>query len=143
MPRRAGLCEVALELKFHDHTRKVDFVIRRTLSGLAKRSANGQGRHGIGSSRPLQSRPVNGWRGDHSSDSSDDEDVVEEGLLDNGISVSDEDGLNVGFVERRRPNGPFATATSLLTIKLAEGFPVVTFLEERIRTSDESDSACV
>ena len=142
MPRREGPCEAALELIFRDHKRNVDFVIRRTLSGWAKRPTNGQGRHQIGATRALQSRHINGWGGDHSSDSADDDEEEEE-LLDTGISVSDEEGLNVGIVERRRSNGPFASATSSLTIKLADGFPAVTFLEERIRTSDGSDSACV
>ena len=120
MPQREGLNEAALELKFHDHTRKTDFVIRRTLSGGAK----------------------NGLGGDHSNVSMDDDHEGDE-LSDTGISVSDEEGLNVGIVERRRPNGSFATATSLLSIKLADGFPAVTFLEEKIKTLDRSDSAYV
>jgi hypothetical protein len=142
MPRREGLCEATLELKFHDHKRKVDFVIRRTLSGWAKRPTNGQGRHQIGSARALQSRPINGWGADHSSVSTDDEE--EEGeLSDTGISVSDDKGLDFHIVERRRLNGPFATETSSLTIKVANGFPAMIFLEERVRTSDGGDSACV
>ena len=141
-PRQEGLCEAALELKFHDHKRKVDFKIRRTLSGRVKRPTNGQGRDQIGPARTLPSRPINGWR-DHSSDSTDDEEEEWGELLDTGISVSDEEGLNFGIVERRRPRGPFATETSLLTIKLADSFPAVTFLEERIGTSDGSGSACV
>jgi hypothetical protein len=84
---------------------------------------------------------MNGW-GDHSSVSTDDEEDGDE-LLDTGISVSDEEGLNVGIVERKRRNGPFATATSSLTIKLAGGFPDVTFLEERIKASDGSNPPCV
>jgi hypothetical protein len=142
-PRREGHCEVALELKFRDHKRKEDFVIRRTLSGWARRPTNEQERHQIGSSRALQSWPINGSGGDHSSLPADDEEEDGEELLDTGISVSDEEGLNVGIVERRHPDGPFATATFSLTIKLADGFPDVTFLEEKIRTSDGSDSSCV
>jgi hypothetical protein len=61
--------------------------------------------------------------GDHSSVSTDDEEEEEEELSDTGISVSDEEGLNVGIVERRRPNGPFATATFSLSIKVDRGFP--------------------
>jgi hypothetical protein len=139
-PRREGRCEAALELQFRDHKRKVDFVIRRTVSGRAKRPTNEQGRHQNGSARALQSRPINGWGGNHSTD---DEEEEGEELLDTGISVSDEEGLDVGIVERKRPHGPFATTTSLFTIKMADGFPAMTFLEERIRTSDGSDSACV
>ena len=142
-PEQEGLCEAALELKFHDHKRKVDFIIRRTLSGRAKRPINGQGRDQIGPAPTLPSRPINGWGRDHSSDSTDDEEEEWGELSDTGISVSDEEGLNFGIVERRRPRGPFATGTSLLTIKLADSFPAVTFLEERIGTSDGSDSACV
>ena len=121
IPRQEGLSGATLELKFHDHKRKMDFVIRRTLSGWAK----------------------NGWGGDHSNVSMDDEDEKVDELSDTGISVSDEEGLNVGIVERRRPNEPFATATSFLSIKLADGFPAVTFLQEKIRTWDRSDSAYV
>jgi hypothetical protein len=141
MPQQEGLCEATLELKFRDNKRKVNFVIRRTLSGWARRPTNGQGRHQIGPARALQSRPTNGH--DHSSVSTDDEEDEGEEILDAGISVSDEEGLYVGIVERKRPNGPFATATSSLTIKLADGFPAATFLEERVRTSDRSNSACV
>jgi hypothetical protein len=141
MPRQEGRCEAVLELKFHDHKRKTDFMIRRTLSGWAKRPTNELGRQQNGFARALRSRPIN-RRGVQSIVSTDDEEEGEE-LLDSGISVSDEDGLDVGIVERRRPNGPFATATASLTIKLAAGFPAVTFLEERIRTSDGSDPGCV
>ena len=144
MPRREGLCEAALELKFHDHTRKVDFLIRRTLSGLVKRPANGQvERNQTWSDTALQSGPIDGLESGHSSVSTDDGEEEGEELSDTGISISDEEGLNVGIVERRRPNGPFATATSLLTITLADNFPAVTFLEERIRILDRSESACV
>ena len=121
MPRQEGLSGAALELKFHDHKRKMDFVIMRTLSGWAK----------------------NGWGGDRSNVSMDVEDEEGEELSDTGISVSDEEGLNVGIVERRRPDGLFATATSLLSIKLADSFPAVTFLEEKISKLDRSDSAYV
>jgi hypothetical protein len=141
MPRQEGRCEVVLELKFHDHMHRTDFVIRRTLSGWARRPTNELGRQRNGFARASRSRPIN-RRGVHSSVSTDDDEEGEE-LLDIGISVSDEEGLDVGIVERRRPNGPFATATASLTIKLAAGFPAVTFLEERVRTSDGSDPGCV
>jgi hypothetical protein len=140
MPRQEGRCEAVLELKFHDHKRKADFVIRRTLSGWAKQPTAELGRQQNGSARTLRSRPMN-RRVFLSSVSTDDEEEGE--LMGSGISVSDEEGLDVGIVERRRPNGPFATATDALTIKLAAGFPAVTFLEERIKTSDGSDPGCV
>jgi len=141
MPRQEGRCEAVLELKFHNHNRKTDFVIRRTLSGSAKRPTNDLRRQPSGFARAPRSRPIN-RRGIQSSVSTDDEDEGEE-LLDSGISVSDEEGLDVGIVERRRPNGPFATATASLTIKLAAESPAVTFLEERIRSSDGCDPGCV
>lgn len=140
MPQQEGRCEAVLELMFHDHKRKTDFVIRRTLSGWAKQPTNELGRQQNGSARTLRSRPIN-RRGFHSSVSTDDEEEGE--LLGHGISVSDDEGLDVGIVERRRPNGPFATTTVSLTIKLAAGFPAVTFLEDRVRTSDGSDPGCV
>ena len=143
MPRGEGLYGAALELNFHDHKRKMDFVIRRTLSGWAKRPANGEVRLQTRSAPGLQSPPINGLGGDFSSVSTDDEEEEGEELSDTGITVSDEEGLNVGIVERRHPSGPFATATSLLSIKLADGFPAVTFLQEKIKTLDRSDSAYV
>lgn len=141
MPRQEGRCEAVLELKFRDHKRKKDFLIRRTLRGWAKRPANEQGRQRTGFAGTLRSQPPN-RQGVHSSVSTDDEEEGEE-FSDTGIFVSNEEGLDVGIVERRRPNGPFSTATASFTIGLAAGFPAVTFLEERIRTSDGSDPGCV
>jgi hypothetical protein len=141
-PRREGLCEAALELIFHDHGRKVDFVVKRTLSGWAKGLTGGPIHGQNGSASVPRSRPINNWGDDHSSVSSDEE----EEYLDSdetGISVSGEDELNFGIVERKRPNGPFATQSASLTIKLEDGFPSVTFLNERIRTLDGSDSGYV
>ena len=143
MPRQEERCEAVLELKFHDHRNKTDFVISRNLSGWAKRptSEHGRQQNRVARARGLRSRPIN-RRGVHSSVSTDDEEEGEE-ILDTGISVSDEEGLDFDIVERRRPDGPFATATAYLTIKLAAGFSTVTFLEERIKTSDGSDPGCV
>jgi hypothetical protein len=62
---------------------------------------------------------------------------------DTGISVSHEDGINFGIVERKRPNGPFATPSSVLTIKHANGFSAVTFVKESTKTLDGSDPECV
>ena len=141
-PRREGLCEAALELIFHDHGHNVDFVVKRTLSGWA-RGLTGRQIHGQnGSASALRSRPTNNWGDDHSSVSSDDEEEFLDGD-ETGISVSGEDDLDFGIVERKRPNGPFATLSASLTIKLADSFPSVTFLNERIKTSDGSDSGYV
>jgi hypothetical protein len=141
-PRREGLCEAALELIFHDHRRNVDFVVKRTLSGWAKGLTGGPIHGQNGSASVPRFRPTNNRGDDHSSASSDEE----EEFLDSdetGISVPGEDELDFGIVERKRPNGPFATQSASLTIKLADGFPSVTFLNERIKTLDGSDSGYV
>jgi hypothetical protein len=57
-----------------------------------------------------------------------------------GISVPHEDGVDFGIVERMDLDGPFATPTSSLTIKNAEGFPAVTLVQVNIRTLFGSDS---
>lgn len=131
---------MALELIFYNYTRKVDFMVKRTLSGWVKRPTGGHGGHQNGSARILRSQPIIDQGSDHGSVSTDEE---EEEFLDSdgtGISVSEEDGLDFGIVERRRPNGPFAAPSSSLTIKLADGFPAVTFIKERIKTRDRSES---
>jgi hypothetical protein len=51
MPRQEGRYEAVLELKFHNHKHKMNFVIRRTLSGRAKRPANELGRQQNGFAR--------------------------------------------------------------------------------------------
>ena len=137
-PRKGGLCEAILELTFHDHKRRVDFVVNRTLTGRAERPKHQQS----GSVREPGSRPMNNGTSHHRTVTV----VGKEEFLDNsdtGISVSHEDGLDFGIVERKRINGPFATPSSLLTIKLAEGFPPVTFVKEKTRTLDGSDPECV
>lgn len=68
--------------------------------------------------------------------------LVDEEFLDcdgTGISVSHADGLDFGIVERKRPNGPFATPSSLLTIKHEDDFPAVRFIKGRIKATDRSD----
>jgi hypothetical protein len=68
--------------------------------------------------------------------------LVDEEFLDcdgTGISVSHTDGLDFGIVERKRPNGPFATPSSLLTIKHEDDFPAVKFVEGRTKAADGSD----
>ena len=77
MPQEEGRCEAALELKFHDHVRRTNFVIKRTLSGWAKRPINELGREPNGFVRALRSRPIN-RQGVHSSISADDEEEGEE-----------------------------------------------------------------
>ena len=67
---------------------------------------------------------------------------ADEELVDNdgtGISVSHPDGLDFGIVERMRRNGPFATPSSLLTIKHEDDLPAVAYVLGRIKTSDGND----
>lgn len=141
-PLDGGLCEAILELTFHDHERRVDFVVNRTLTGWAERPIRGKRHQQSGSVRNPGPRPTINGTGHHRRVPV----VGDEEFLDNastGISVSHEDGLDFGIVERKRINGPFATPSSLLTIKHAEGFPLVTFVKEKTRTLDGSDPECV
>ena len=67
---------------------------------------------------------------------------ADEELLDNdgtGISVSHPDGLDFGIVERMGRNGPFATPSSLLTIKHEDDLPAVAFVLGRTKTLDGYD----
>lgn len=119
-PQQIGDYEAVLELIFCDRKRKVNFIIERVLRGFAN-------------------EPVGDWADDHASLSTDEEEELPDGD-GTGISVSDEEGVNFGIVERRRQNGPFTTPSSSLTINLAEGFPVVTFVKAKIRSPDGRDS---
>jgi len=142
-PRKGGLYGAVLQLNFHDHKRKADFVVERALTGWAERPPGGQGHnpekepaHNMGS---LRITDEDNDRGELSVD--EEEEYLESDGT--GISVSHEDGLDFGIVERKRPNGPFATPSSLLTIEFAAGFPSVTFVKEKTRTLDGSDSEYV
>jgi hypothetical protein len=135
VPQREGLCQAVLELTFYDHKRRADFIIRRTLSGQAKEPAVRQGLLQIeyAPNTVTASQPRN--------DRVDDDArmIVDEESLDcngTGISVSHADGLDFGIVERKRPNGPFATLSSLLTIKYEDDFPAVIFVGGRTKGSD-------
>ena len=132
-PQRAGLFEAVLELVFHDHKHNAPFVIERTLSGRAKQPVIL-----LEYAPNTASQPIN--------DRVDDDPLarilVDEEFLDcdgTGISVSHTDGLDFGIVERKRPNGSFATPSSLLTIKHEDDFPVVKFIEGRINATDGSE----
>ena len=142
-PRQEGLCEAVLDLTFHDYTRRANFVIKRTLTGWAKRPPIGsQDHHKIESMHNPRSQSINDEPNYHAGVSFDEEEI----FLDSdgtGISISHEDGLDFGIVERKRPNGPFATPSSLLTIELAAGFPSVTFVKEKTRLLRGSDPECV
>ena len=138
-PQQAGLHEAILELTLCDQSCGVDFVVKRSLVGRAAQRTSGQGDKRTVSTHKTDSQPIN-----------DDYTRVpayeEVGLLDSdgtGISVSHAHGLDFGIVERKRPNGPFATPSSVLTIKHSDGFPAVTFAKEHTRTLDGSDPECV
>ena len=130
-PQRRGLCEAVLELIFYDHKHSADFVIKRTLRGRAK-----QPTLLLEYAPNTAPQPIN--------DRVDDDPriLVDEEFLDcdgTGISVSHTDGLDFGIVERKHPNGPFATSSSLLTIKHEDDFPAVKFIEGRTKATDGSD----
>jgi hypothetical protein len=130
-PQRGGLCEAVLELIFCDHKHGADFVIKRTLRGRAT-----QPTLLLEYAPNTASQPIN--------DPVDDDPriLVDEEFLDcdgTGISVSHTDGLDFGIVERKRPNEPFATPSSLLTIKHEDDFPAVKFVEGRTKAADGSD----
>ena len=136
-PQLQGLCDAVLELTFCEQKHKEDFVIKRTLRGCAKQLIGGQGHHQSGLAHSPRSQSINNYANDRIGIPSDKEEFLDSSS--NGISVSHEDGLNFGIVERKNPNGPFAISSSLLTIKLAHGFPAVIFVKERSRTLDGSD----
>jgi hypothetical protein len=134
MPQREGRCEAVLELTLCDHKRKADFVVRRTLSGHAKEPAVLQGLLQIEGCTPNTVPQLINDRVDD-----DARILVDEESLDcdgTGLSVSHADGLDFGIVERKRSNGPFATPSAVLDIKLEDDFPAVRFVEGRTRGGD-------
>jgi hypothetical protein len=133
MPQREGPCEAVLELTFCDHERKADFMIRRTLSGQAEEPAVRQGLLQIEYAPHTASRPINDRVDDDARILVDEESLDCDGT---GISVSHADGLDFGIIERKRPNGPFATPSAVLTIKHEDDFPPVIFVEGRTKGSD-------
>ena len=143
-PQREGCFEATLELTLCDHTRKADFVIKRTLIGRAKQPSIRQRRghrEDDDSVRIAGTHTIVDW-----ADAGVAADEEEEEFLDSdgtGVSVSHEDGLDFCVVERKRRNGRFGTSSSLLTIRLADGFPEVAFVKEKMKTSDGSDPECV
>ncbi|KAI9452273.1 hypothetical protein F5148DRAFT_1236722 [Russula earlei] len=135
-PQQEGYYVATLELTFGNHKCKTDFVIRRRLCGFAKRRTGGKEQQQ--SARDPESQSINDRVDDHATVLSDDEELLD--IDGTGIFVSHPDGLDFGIVDRKRPNGPFATPSALLTIKLADGFPAVTFVKRRTRILEGSDS---
>jgi hypothetical protein len=135
-PQREGLCEAVLELIFCDHKHNAEFVVKRKLIGRAKQPA--------GEKRVLQLEYTPNTAHQPTKDGVDDDPriLVGEEFLDcdgTGTSVSHADGLDFGIVERKRTNGPFATPSSLLTIKHEDNFSPVKFIKGRIKATDGSD----
>jgi hypothetical protein len=146
---RAGTFRGTLTITFRDKARRdekfTEFTVTRELRGRAilPGPASGQAKQPA-SRRGLLleytpntvSQPIN--------DRVDDDAriLVDEEFLDcggTGISVSHADGLDFGIVERKRPNEPFATPSSLLTVKHEDDFPAVKFIEGRTKATDGSD----
>ena len=134
MPQQEGPCQyqAVLELTFCDHERKADFIIKRTLSGQAKETGvpSRQGLLQIEHAPNTASQPMNDRVDDDARILVDEESFDCSGT---GISVSHADGLDFGIVDRKRPNGPFATPSYLLTIKHEDDFPDVRFVEGRTK----------
>ena len=131
----AGTFRMSLEIVFSDNTRpsSKEFVMLRELRARAT-----PGRH-VGSAHLRGSPPGSNPVDDHAALYTEEE----EEFPDNqgtGISVSDEDGVDLGVVGRNGLDGPFNTSSSSVAINHAEGFPTATFIEARIRSWDGSGS---
>jgi hypothetical protein len=137
-PQRGGLYEATLELAFYDYTHEADFMMKRTLSGLAKRPTCGQERHQDGPARNPGSQSTKDCAEDHAAVIANEQQAPLDSI-GTGISISHEDGLDFGVVERKNPKESFAAPSLLLIIKHAEGHPPVTFVRERTRTLDGGD----
>ncbi|KAH9959445.1 hypothetical protein BC827DRAFT_504626 [Russula dissimulans] len=139
-PQQEGFYEATLELTLCNHRHKADFVIKRTLSGRAEHCTDGDDDGQQQTERALSSssQSINDRTDDHATTFTDNEEYLDSDGT--GISVSHEDGLlDFGIVELKRPKGLFATPSASLTIQLADGFPAVTLIEERFRSSDGSN----
>lgn len=130
----AGTFRMCLQIVLNDNTRLSGrkFVILREVRGHATLP----GSH-VGSAHHRES-----FSGSNRVDDSAAVFTEEEVLRDSqgtGISVSDDDGVDFGIVERNGLNGQFDTLSFSVTINHAEDFPAVTFVEARIRSLDGDD----
>lgn len=128
---------MSLRIAFSNRTRSKgkEFVVLRELRGRATLPSL----H-VGSAPPRKFLPRSSRVNDHAALSTWEDDELPDGQ-GTGISVSNGDGVDFGIVEREGLNGPFATASSSVTITHAKkGFPAVTFVEARIRSWDGSNS---
>ncbi|KAH9000982.1 AAA domain-containing protein [Lactarius hatsudake] len=110
------------------------FVILRELRGRATLP----GSH-VGDPHPREPFPRSNLVDDDATLSTEEREILPDSQS-TGISVSDEEGVNFGIVERNGLNGPFGAPSFSVTIDHAKGFPAVTFVEARIRSWDGSDS---
>lgn len=111
-----------------------NFTLSRELRGRATLPSGHVGR-----AQPREPVPRSDQVDDHEALSQEEEDVLLDSQ-DTGISVSNEDGLDIGPIKRNGLNGPFETSLSSVTINHANGFPPVTFVDAKIRSLDGSDS---
>jgi hypothetical protein len=131
----AGTFCMCLQIEFQDNTRLSGrrFVALRELRGCATLP----GSH-VEGAHPREPSPEGDGVEDHAPFFTEEEDMLPDSQ-GTGISVSDEDGVDFGIVEREGLNGSFPAPSFSITIKLAKGSPAVTFVEAKIRSLDGSD----
>ncbi|KAI9444106.1 hypothetical protein H4582DRAFT_1061730 [Lactarius indigo] len=146
----AGTFRTCLQIVFNDNTQLggKKFVVLRELCGHATLGSHVSDAHpGEASHRNNLVDDAHPGETFHRSNLVDDPAVLPsevDGLPDNqgtGISVSDDDGVDFGIVEREDLNGPFEARSSSVTISHAKDFPAVTFVEAKIGSLDGSDSS--
>ena len=136
-PPYAGTFRMSLRIAFSDKTPPggQEFAVSRELRGRATLRS----RH-VGNAHPPESFPRSNQVNDSAALSAEEEDVLLDSEEGTGISVSDEDGVDLGIVKRNGLNGPFDTSSSSITISHARSFPAVTFVGAKISSWEGSDS---
>jgi hypothetical protein len=133
-PRQRGVYGAVLELRFYDHKRSAEFIVKRILTGLAMRSSGGKGDHQNESARNAGSRLINDCADDHTKVPAYDDGE----LLDSdgtGTTVSHAQGFSV---ESPQSNEPFPTQTKDLIITKSSTIPFVSFAAARVYSLDTS-----
>lgn len=136
-PPYAGTFLASLRITFK-YIKKIgssveNFTLSRELRGRATLPSSRVGR-----AQPREPSPRSDRVEDYEALSQEEEVVLDS--QDTGISVSNEDGMDIEPVKRNGLNGPFETSLSSVTINHANGFPPVTFVDAKIRSWDGSDS---
>ncbi|KAH9035955.1 hypothetical protein EDB84DRAFT_1201760 [Lactarius hengduanensis] len=131
----AGTFRACLQITLNDNAQPGSrkFVVLRELCGHATLGSH-VGAH------PSEPFPRSNLVDDHAVLSTEEVDVLPDSQ-GTGISVSNDDGVDFGIVEREDLNGPFAAQPSSVIINHAKDLPVVTFVEARIRSLDGSNSS--